>query len=87
MTLAELMNIVDYGTEIELHNAKDGKMVANTPKGLEKYKEIELMGFKPHLKFSNRDRYANSFATVKAIMFVWGSHYDIKRIKESENGT
>lgn len=86
MTLAELMKIVDYGTEIELYDAKNGKMVSNTPKGLEKYKDVELMGFKPHLKFS-KERYANSFATVKAVMFVWGSHYDIERIKESENGT
>lgn len=83
MTLAELMKIVDYGTEMELHDAKDGKLVASTSKGLEKYKDIELMGFKPHLKFSNKDRYANSFASVKAVMYVWGLHYDIERIREN----
>lgn len=80
MTLAELMKECDYGTKFELHDSKDGRMVANTPKGLEKYKDIEIVGFRPHIK---TEKYS-TYARVEAVMFVWGAYCDIQDVKKRE---
>lgn len=79
MTLNELIKECDYGTSFELHNAEDGKMVANTKKGLEKYGTVQVIGFHPCIKYSNT---CGNSAIVKAILYVWGSSYDIQKVKE-----
>ena len=74
------MNICDYATVLELHDSIDGKKVAFNQKSLEKYKEVEVIGFHPHLKVDKSERNA----MVMAVLYVWGSHSDIQDVKERE---
>ncbi len=80
MKLSELMNECDYATEIELHNARDGRLVANTPKSLKKYGTVEVIGFHPQLKMSSDGKLARPF------LYVWGHSCDIQDVKEKEKG-
>lgn len=78
MKFSELLEKCDYGTDIELHDGFDGRMVANTPKSFGKYENVEVIGFHPRMKATTDGR------LVRVFLYVWGNHYDILAAKEGD---
>ena len=78
MKLSELVKLCGVGTNYELHDAFDGRMVANSPKSLAKYGSVEVIGFHPRMKTSTDGR------LVRVFLYVWGRHGDIQGAKEDK---
>ena len=49
MKVKELYEIAKYSA-IELHSGFDGKMVASSPKGVEKFADAEILSIMPQIK-------------------------------------
>ena len=74
MKVKELYEIAKY-SEIELHSGFDGKMVASSPKGVEKFADAEVLLIIPRIKITN-----HSCDYAKAYLYIFIANNDIERI-------
>lgn len=87
MTVKELYEVAEY-SRIELHSGLDGKLIASSRAGIEKYAEAKVLTIIPKFKVS---KHSGDYAT--AYLYVFINYGDIRRInadaekalKEREN--
>lgn len=75
MKVKELYEIAKY-SEIELHSGFDGKMVASSPKDVEKFADAEVLLIAPLIKVAK-----HSCDCAKAYLYVFIGNNDIERIE------
>jgi hypothetical protein len=78
MKLKELVEVFNHDC-IELHDARDGKLVTYTKPGLEKFGDVDVIRAHSQLKCDRNNRY------VKPMIYVFGRHADIYNIKSQED--
>lgn len=74
MKLSDLLLVAKY-TNIELHCAYDGMLVATKQDSLQKYGEVEVLSVYAKIHTGRYNDFASPF------LYVYGDFADIKRIK------
>lgn len=74
MKLSDLLLVAKY-TNIELHCAYDGTLVATKQDSLQKYGEVEVLSVYAKIHTGRYNDFASPF------LYVYGDAADIKRIK------
>lgn len=80
MKVKELYEIAKY-SEIELHSGFDGKMVASSPKDVEKFANAKVLSIIPRIKVTK-----HSCDYAKAYLYIFIDNNDIERIKNETQG-
>lgn len=75
MKVKDLYEIAKYSA-IELHSGFDGKMVASSPKGVEKFEDAEILSIMPQIKVTK-----HSCNYARAYLYVFVDNNDVERIK------
>ena len=78
MKVKDLYGIAKYSA-IELHSGYDGKMVASSPQGVEKFADAEILSIMPQIKVTK-----HSCDYARAYLYVSINAYDGKRIKNEQ---
>ena len=75
MKVKDLYEIAKYSS-IELHSGFDGKMVASSPKGVEKFADAEILSIMPQIKVTK-----HSCDYARTYLYVFVDNNDVERIK------
>ncbi len=75
--LSDFRKLAEYQT-IHLKNSRNGRIVANSKKGLDKFNEIEIHGIFQELEFGREKNYA------RPIIICWVYDCDVERIKTGQ---
>ena len=78
MKLAEVLEVIRYGTTVQLHSGKDGKLIAKTRKTLEAYRDVNILSVDCKLDLGRDHSVAIPY------LYVWGASGDIEAIKNAK---
>jgi len=79
MKVKDLYEISKH-SEIELHSGFDGRMVACSPKSIEKFGDAEVLSIMPQIKVTKQ-----SCDYARAYLYVFIDNNDAERIKNETN--